>query len=43
MAKLFDMIFTNLNPSNGGRGIILNTAKAILIIENCKKNQIKNP
>ena len=43
MAKLFDIIFTNLNPSSGGSGIILKTANAILIIENFKKNQIKNP
>ena len=43
MAKLFDAIFTNLNPSSGGNGIILNTANAILIIANFKKNQIKKP
>ena len=43
IAKSFDIIFTNLNPSKGGIGIILNTAKAIFMIENGKKNQTKNP
>lgn len=33
-------VFTNLNPSSGGSGIILNTANAMLINENVIQNCI---
>ena len=42
VANFNEITFTILNPSNGGRGIILNTAKQIFIIENCIKKLIPN-
>ena len=41
-ANFKEIILTILNPSNGGRGIMLNTANVIFIIENCIKKLIQN-
>ena len=40
LAKSYDIILINLNQSNGGIGIILNTANMIFIIENLIQNII---
>ena len=42
VANFNEITFTILKPSKGGRGIILNTAKQIFIIENCIKKFIPN-
>jgi len=42
VANFNEITFIILNPSKGGRGIILNTAKQIFIIENCIKKLIQN-
>jgi len=41
LAKLYEIIFTILNPSRGGSGIRLNTAKRMFIIEKFTKNIIR--
>ena len=41
-ANFKEIIFTILNQSSGGKGIMLNTANVIFIIENCIKKLVIN-